>query len=407
MCYYSAGVPPKGHHCKTDLEENVPLEYSTYQQAMTAIQSSDTCVKYDRIQLEYMNNRENKKRYTIDVLKKAVTGLIERGKYIKPKGGLSKLKKDDLINILLPIYVESGARINAFVHRNIRQCFQTQYSRILRESVRYRSQCVNTMDFYTLEPIENIPINQFFAFTEGGVYYGFNLFSLKTLCKYRCRIKNPFTNIYITDEVLDTFFSLLQLTKILYPDIVDQNQVPLEEQASPREAEEAAATTEVERPQFTTNLYPDEATLTPRQREVMEQVQQKRELSIDRRIEEVFIEMDHLGYYTDSSWFKELSPPLLNRLARCIRNYWDQEAHLMPDQKYNVCCLGSHPFYGISLQQSHTFSPAMLREVCLIAIENLVYTGVDVTNRKDGVLHFILQLMKISEPANRAFSWLY
>ena len=67
------------------------------------------------------------------------------------------------------------------------------------------------------------------------------------------------------------------------------------------------------------------------------------------------------------------------------------------------------PFDGIFTRPVH-YNELSLDEIklaCLIALENLVYSGIDDDSRKIGAFHALSGLTLVSTPARMSMPWLY
>ena len=80
-----------------------------------------------------------------------------------------------------------------------------------------RSICVNESDFYTLEPLNEIPFSNFFSFTgEKGFVYGCELTSIvKHIQNKSHRVKNPYTR-EIIDPIIPTIYRMSRLQKMFF-----------------------------------------------------------------------------------------------------------------------------------------------------------------------------------------------
>jgi len=100
---------------------------------------------------------------------------------------------------------------------------------IVRESEKLRercdpTKCNNNADFYTLEPITEIPSRLFFSYCDSkGFVYGFNIISLLSMFKLRRTLVNPYNREDIPFSVLQRLFSIYAKSRILYPDLFLQN----------------------------------------------------------------------------------------------------------------------------------------------------------------------------------------
>ena len=78
-----------------------------------------------------------------------------------------------------------------------------------------RKLCVNEHDFYSLEPIEEIPNKLFYSFLEDGKYYGFDVRSLLMLCSPD--MENPYTRHPLELDVLNNFNNLITYLTTKHP----------------------------------------------------------------------------------------------------------------------------------------------------------------------------------------------
>jgi hypothetical protein len=126
---------------------------------------------------------------------------------------------------------------------------------------------------------------------------------------------------------------------------------------------------------------------------------------IERRIQELFMEIDHLGNYTQSNWF-HLSTNNYIRFYRCLYDIWSYRAQLSRETKSNICSL-CDPFQRMGrINELHT-SLEQITLRCLFVMEHMVYTGVDIEYRRLGALHVLSALTVVSLNARNAMGWLY
>jgi hypothetical protein len=122
--------------------------------------------------------------------------------------------------------------------------------------------------------------------------------------------------------------------------------------------------------------------------------------SIPQRIENLFIEIDLLGNYTTSEWFKNLSSIELSRYFNCLYDIWHFRAQLSNETKNKICNLND-PF---SLNSS---SRDGILGLCLFVMENLIHCGIDIEHRQLGALYVLSALTVVSIPARISMNWLY
>jgi hypothetical protein len=129
---------------------------------------------------------------------------------------------------------------------------------------------------------------------------------------------------------------------------------------------------------------------------------------VNARIQELFMEIDQLGNYTQSSWFSELSRRDYVRLYRIVYDIWNFRAQLSNEIKQKICPL-FEPFMNIFARPIyHTdISHEEIQFACITIMENMIYSGVDDEYRKLGALHVLSGLTIVSSGARQSLPWLY
>jgi hypothetical protein len=343
----------------------------------------------------------------VSILKKMKVAELKN--YIKKTGievrHISKLKKDQLIECINHHRRCAQAKlvIAAFVKKHwrpylIRKCEQ------LRVNHSFRDQCVNEIDFYTLEPLSQIPDKLFYCVCENNFYYGFNVFSLSSLIKHRHTSYNPFSREVFPET---TRKNVMQLVRLLF--LLEPLSVLFAEEDNEDEEETTVATVSTFQPPANrflgNNIYPPREGLNADQIELVNKLTQLRRLSLERRIDELFIEIDLLGNYTKSTWIKNLSKTRCIRMFHILHDYWEHE-NISRNIKWSICSLTGDPFYNIIIHNFNNLTDEQILEGLVLVMENMVYTGVDLEYRKIGALQVIVNLVRVSEEARHHFFWL-
>ncbi len=100
---------------------------------------------------------------------------------------------------------------------------------LVRESEKLRgcqdsANCNNNTDFYTMEPIAEIPHNLFFSYRDcNGFVYGFNILSLISMFNLNRKLTNPYNREDVPFSALQRIFSIYKKSCILYPDLFLEN----------------------------------------------------------------------------------------------------------------------------------------------------------------------------------------
>ena len=299
------------------------------------------------------------------------------------------------------------------IHTHFTECIHSQHiQKIFRghivrklfkikgEAFKNKKLCVNETDFYTLDPLENIPYDEFYSYKdEKNFIYGFNISSLITLFKQKGKIINPYNREKVDSKVMNDIFTMYKLTNILFPDIFTEKKE--------------------EQPTQNTNIH-----IQPQQNRIISNVsnvgqlnqnvelhnrmQRIREKPLNIRILELFMEIDLLGNYTDSNWFINLEKREYIRFYRYLFDIWHYRGQLTHETKRRICQLHD-PFINTSLSSLNlpTTTTEDCRSVCLYIMENMIYTGIDVEYQKIGTLHVLSVLTIVSQDARRNMPWLY
>lgn len=297
-------------------------------------------------------------------------------------------------------------------------------------AIKNRSICVNDTDGFTLEPLKDIPHEQFYSFTDSNNYvYGFDLFSLLQAYRNKGKIINPYTRVRLDNNLLHVILSLGRIMNILFPQLVQASDYgvnmnimhnPLPTTINTHHTAITRRNENNVRMQAlntynrnflntynTTNPHEQPNSFTPEQIELYDRIREIKTRAIERRINDLFIEIDLLGNYTQSSWFSVLEKRDYIRYYRILHDLWLYRARMSQETKNNICPFGI-PFSNLRiLININDVTREQAQEACLSAMENIVYSGVDVEYRKLGALHVLSVLTVVSIPARNSMNWLY
>jgi len=241
-----------------------------------------------------------------------------------------------------------------------------------------RKQCVNETDFYSMEPLDEIPFILFYTIQQGAIVYGFNIESLVHYIRRtpeKMRVKNPYTRDEFSDNVLESVQFQYRRIQAHFPKAVDSALAYTNDATGPLQACIALLDT-------------------------------IRRGTIEQRVRGIFMEMDSLGNYTDSAWFLDLySKHEYRRLYRVLYNIWFHHARLSSEIRAAICIIGD-PFENI-LGFMQTVEADILCEKCVRVLEHMVYCGKDTDHRKLGAFHVLTAFTVVSMNARLAMPWLY
>ncbi len=266
--------------------------------------------------------------------------------------------------------------------------------------------CVNDNDFYTMDPLDEIPIEFFFTFksNDNKFLFGCNIVSLLYLLKNKAAVKNPYNREIIQIDIIQTILKLYNLIKIIFfipedaPFIHTESILALHNNIN-----DNRIVRESMRIPHTSIMISDEIV---NERSI--RLTSMRSKPIHTRIQELFMDIDQLGNYTNYQWFTSLERRDYIRLYRTIHDIWTYRGHLSREMKCKICIL-EDPFHEVNRQRGyiHDASIDIIREICLKIFENLIYCGIDDEYRKIGALHALSALTMVSVNARNAMPWLY
>jgi len=303
---------------------------------------------------------------------------------------LSGKKKDLIERITCHLQKEKSAIV---IQAQIRKLIINKYIELCGPGLKNRKLCVNDRDFYTLDPLVNISPYSFYSYEGSGNFvYGFDLSSIYTLFKNNKNGKfiNPY-NRESMESIIPTLFRLNKITQII-------NSLPEEEKTGSVLFENATLN---ENPISTID------TVSYNPNEVIAKLSQIRARSLNQRIENLFMEMDQLGNYTQSTWFSQLDRISCLRFFRSLYDIWNYRAQLSFRTRRNICPLGD-PFSIITRNQGYSnLTEESMKSICVSVMEDITLTGIDIDFRTIGAFHVLSALTIVSLPARENMPWLY
>lgn len=227
-----------------------------------------------------------------------------------------------------------------------------------------KSKCINTTDFLTMEPLNEIPFEQFFSYKdEDNFIYGFDIQSIYNLIyKSNDGIKNPYNRHTIPAQVIENFRSLLRLSKILTINIL-------------------------------TNINA---------------VEVSNKKAIELKAVGLFQNIDALGNYSNPKWFLDLSRQQLFKFVIELLDIWAYRAPLTLATKRAICPPHGNPFPLNTLNTINTHENIdILRENVLNILEKFVNSGIDRDSQCLGAYYVLGALTLVNVEAASSLPWLY
>ena len=341
--------------------------------------------------------------------------IINYHNYINNNLTIEKNKLPDLKDACRTYKLKIGGNKPDLIKRLKEYLYKCKYAIILQKYVKRwivclffklkgpalynRKICVNDTDFVTLEPINEIDIENFYSIVDKQDFtYGFDITSLIQSFKYKIKKINPYNRNILNPETIYKIKRCYNLSYILFDSFrKENNKIELYKH-------------NLKRRFLLTNNNPNirlnniNTDMVNRYNMIVE----LRNNNIDRRIQQLFIEIDLLGNYTSYLWFQHLSYVQYRALYRTINDMWNTRLNLSNIMKFNICPYYS-PFDNIF---NHRVFPNDINEYdikvgCLIVFENLIYSGINEEYRKLGGLYILTALTVVSSETRQAYPYLY
>lgn len=278
-------------------------------------------------------------------------------------------------------------------------------------AIKNRDLCNNNTDFITLEPLDEIEHDYFYSYKDSKDFvYGFNICSLITLIKNKKNIINPYNRNAIPREQQNEIIKLYNNTYILSFEFRKANKFfsAGRKPTSNALVNRYTAPTQVSTAENYNPTFYRHIVITEELRDRIEILTANRNRPYQERVENIFMEIDSLGNYTNIAWFTTLTHLQYVRLYRCLFDIWMYRAQLSYETKRQIS-----PFHDIfdGIFPRHIYhnniTNNQIKLGCLIVIENLVYSSTDIEYRKIGALHALTSFTMVNPNARIAMPWLY
>jgi hypothetical protein len=309
-------------------------------------------------------------------------------------------KKQEIIDRITTLFLQTKSCIK------IQTCFRGWICRyIIRlrgKALHTRDLCVNDVDFCTMEPIREIKNDYFYSFSDKqNIIYGFDITSLIEMFKRNNKL-NPYTREPWSTSHINNIITLYNLCFILCEGFSKMNIPYTKDKTTTINNRNRRHSMRLDYNPITRPITREEDLIR------YTNIANIRNHSIDNRINELFIEIDLLGNYTNREWFDNLELRDYIRLYRKLYEIWYYRGELSIEVQNNICPFYS-PFDGIFTRPllHNEIQLQQIKTACLIVIENMVYSGITEDYRKIGTLHALSALTSVSNGARMGLPWLY
>lgn len=271
-------------------------------------------------------------------------------------------KKEDIIHRIVVFRQDQLAATK--IQKTVRGWFARE---LFRAKCPYNPKaCVNDADFYTMDPLDEIPYIDFIQYADStGVQYGFHLRSLCQLLLKMKKFDNPYTREDMKPLLMDRFIRIVNLTSIVFP---HNNNIFLKDE----------------------NIEDCVRTNT--------QIN-----TLERRTTELFIQIDELGNYSNIEWFNRLSS---NQVGSFIGYFYYIWIKIPRDLREKIYPRGN-PFEFAENINMRDQDLNDNREIAIRVGESLICGNVDREYRNLAAMYFLTCLTMVSREARTSMPWLY
>jgi hypothetical protein len=279
-------------------------------------------------------------------------------------------------------------------------------------ALKNRGICINDTDFYTLDPIRDIPDTQFFSYEEKcGVKmccYGFDMASIFNLilndnlvdniANLNRRLSwttykessNPYNRSVIPPDITQNILKIIKLDSMLNGKKKESGKKHKNNFVLNGDQGTNNGNIVIELPQDV---------LTPQQR-------------YRQNVLQLFQTINSLGHYSDPDWFMVLTYQQHITFLRELIDIWNYRAELSYSARVAIYPPNGNPFpQDIMGWLTHQFYSYLTMEniinINMTIIERLTITAVLESDRCLGANFVLCALTLVSVPAREALPWLY
>jgi hypothetical protein len=218
-----------------------------------------------------------------------------------------------------------------------------------------REESNNPYDFYSSDPVEEIPVRDFVSFVDGGKGYIMDAKSATSLLEHAVSHNEPALNPF--------------------------NRAPLPTLLLQRLKRHGV-----------TGKWDNLVAMTPETKFAME-------------VTDLFRTIEDLGYYTDPHWFLELGALQLQRLYIELADIWNHRAGLSPADRNRIVPPPARAF-PMSVQGALVMQLKALRPLLLRTCKGLVTASSARADQQLGVMYVLGSLALVSAGAATAYPWM-
>lgn len=218
----------------------------------------------------------------------------------------------------------------------------------------FRAESNNPYDFFSSDPVEEIPLCDFISYVDGGKGYIMDVKSVASLLDHAQKSGETPTNP----------FNRAPLPALFLRRLARHGKTKLWEGLKPATEEQA----------------------------------------LNLRATDVFRAIEDLGYYTTPDWFMGLSRLQLQQLYIELADIWNHRAGLSNADRARICPTGN-PF-AVPVMTALVMQQRALRPLLLDTCKALVATASARADRQLGVMYVLGSMSLTTDAAATAYPWL-
>jgi hypothetical protein len=386
-------------------------------------------------------NEENEKNADYKVAElKEMCAIIQRDfdyKKVKLSGTKGELRQS-VYNFYHHTFhcIKIQLKFNSFLRRKL--------NKLRGPALSNREICINETDFYSLDPIRDIPNQQFFSYEEVKVdndndkcsnddekskskkscYYGFDIASIYNLILSDNGVENeyglsrrlifnesnnPYNRNKFPHNIVRDILKIIKLDRILSRKRVLKNKKMTKNQMMNNHVNNNN-NYEYDNNNYVAqdnnavmgggmNIALPQDVLTPHQR-------------FRQHVLRLFQTINALGHYSDPEWFVALTYEQHITFLRELIDIWNYRAELSPQARRTIYPPYGDPFphyvLGWVTHQFYIYlSPENIININLTVIERFIASAVSEGDRCLGSNFILCALTLVSIPAREALPWLY
>jgi len=287
------------------------------------------------------------------------------------------------------------------IQKHIRGIFIRLANKLRGPAYKNHNICINTTDFCTLEPLNEINNQTFFSYSSSvnNTVYGFDINSLITLIKKKGKLENPYTRENMNHYIRN--INKLHRLNMIHSLSKNNNNNQYKNELQTFNLYNNTIESQTIQRRLNSIVLPGNYNVN----EITQKMHNIRNEPILTRIQNLFMEIDNLGNYTQSSWFLDLSRVECIRYYRILKDIWNFRCRIPFHIKIKICPLwdpfheAHNYYYNMNIEQ--------IQKLCINVMEAFVFMGIDNDSKILGSFQILTALTVVSERARIAMPWLY